>query len=246
MLLQCLGSSSKGNCYLLKADNGETLVLECGIPFKEIKKAMAFQISSIVGALVTHRHGDHAKYAPQLLDAGIEVWAIEDVFKSFAPKSSVFSRTIQAKKKYKIGMFSVLPLSVVHDVPCVCFVIEHEEMGKLLFVTDTMDLDYQIKGLNHILLEANYSKEILLENIHKGLIPPAMKRRLEFSHMEINTTLEVLQNTDLTNVNEIVLVHLSGSNSDPNEFVQRVQETTGKPSYIANNRLKIEINKEPF
>lgn len=56
MLLKCLGSSSCGNCYLLKAEN-ETLIVECGIKFKEIQKAMNFNISHIVGCLVTHEHG---------------------------------------------------------------------------------------------------------------------------------------------------------------------------------------------
>lgn len=35
MILRCLGSSSAGNCYLL--DSGkEVLILDCGIPIKEV------------------------------------------------------------------------------------------------------------------------------------------------------------------------------------------------------------------
>ena len=43
MELKILGSSSKGNCYLL--DNGnDCLMIECGIPFKDVQKAVNFGI----------------------------------------------------------------------------------------------------------------------------------------------------------------------------------------------------------
>ena len=51
MKLKCLGSSSAGNCYLLTSNNGETLILDCGIPIKEIKKGLDWNIKGIVGVL---------------------------------------------------------------------------------------------------------------------------------------------------------------------------------------------------
>ena len=41
MKLRILGSSSSGNCYLLE-DESECLVIEAGLPFKEVKKALDF------------------------------------------------------------------------------------------------------------------------------------------------------------------------------------------------------------
>ena len=58
MELKILGSSSKGNCYLL--DNGnDCLMIECGIPFKDVQKAVNFGISRIAGVIISHEHGDH-------------------------------------------------------------------------------------------------------------------------------------------------------------------------------------------
>ena len=51
MRLKCLGSSSAGNCYLLTSCSGETLILDCGIPIKEIKKGLDCNVKGIVGAL---------------------------------------------------------------------------------------------------------------------------------------------------------------------------------------------------
>ena len=44
MKLKCLGSGSSGNCYLLIAGNGETLIIDPGLQIKEIKKALNWNI----------------------------------------------------------------------------------------------------------------------------------------------------------------------------------------------------------
>ena len=61
MKLVVLGSSSSGNCYVLDAGN-EALILEAGIRLNEVKKVLGFNIRKVVGCLITHQHGDHAKY----------------------------------------------------------------------------------------------------------------------------------------------------------------------------------------
>lgn len=61
MELKVLGSSSSGNCYII--DNGkEALILEAGVRFQEVKKALGYNLRKVVGCLITHRHQDHAKY----------------------------------------------------------------------------------------------------------------------------------------------------------------------------------------
>nr|DAR48661.1 MAG TPA: YycJ-like MBL-fold protein [Bacteriophage sp.] len=56
MRLKCLGSSSSGNCYLLTSESGETLILDCGIPIKEIKKGLDWDIRGIAGVIISHTH----------------------------------------------------------------------------------------------------------------------------------------------------------------------------------------------
>lgn len=56
MKLTCLGSSSAGNCYLLQADSGETLIIDCGIPIKAIKKGLDWNIRRIKGVIISHTH----------------------------------------------------------------------------------------------------------------------------------------------------------------------------------------------
>lgn len=56
MKIKCLGTGSKGNCYALVSESGDILLLDCGISIKEIKIGIDFQVSKIVGCVVTHAH----------------------------------------------------------------------------------------------------------------------------------------------------------------------------------------------
>jgi len=52
MEIKALASSSKGNCYII----GHELMIECGIPLKEIKKKGGFKVHEIQACLVSHEH----------------------------------------------------------------------------------------------------------------------------------------------------------------------------------------------
>lgn len=73
MRLRVLGSGSSGNCYILENDN-EALIIEAGLPFMEVKKALDFNVMKIAGVLASHIHGDHAKYIGEYEKAGVPVW----------------------------------------------------------------------------------------------------------------------------------------------------------------------------
>lgn len=245
MRLNVLGSDSNGNCYVLQNDK-EALIIEAGVRFSEVKKALKWQLSKVVGAVITHEHNDHAKYVRDFVSNGITVLALPSVFKAKGIDSLSFRKEIEPMHGYIVGGFKVFAIPVCHDVPCVGFIIEHEDMGRMLFVTDMMMLEYRVPGLNHILLEANYAEDILDAKIEAGSVPLSMKPRLIHSHMEIETTKGILRANDLSGVNEIVLIHLSNGNSDERRFVREVQETSGKPVYAAVAGLELNLSINPY
>lgn len=246
MELNCLASGSSGNCYILLADSGETLILECGINFAEIKKALDWGLGNVAGCLVSHQHRDHCKALPQVVKAGIPTYAIPEVYLSFEMTSWPFLHELFPGRNFKVGSFTVLALPVMHDVPCVSFVIHHPEMGKMLFITDTMYTKYRVKDLSHILIEANYCDEILNERIAAGLEIPSMKRRLLESHMEIKSTVKILSETDLDKVNEVVLIHISRRNGDFSAFRDEVGKVYTGEILNGADRLKINFNKNVY
>ena len=55
-LIKVVGSGSQGNAYTLECQN-ETLLLELGVSWKDIIKALNFNLSKVVGVCVSHAHG---------------------------------------------------------------------------------------------------------------------------------------------------------------------------------------------
>ena len=236
-----LGSSSSGNCYIL--DNGkEALILEAGVRFQEVKKALGCNLRKVVGCLITHRHQDHAKYIKAMVDNGFYTLALPDVWETRGVWGSR-SVPIVPYHGYKLGRFKVLPFNACHDVPCVGYLIEHPECGRVMFITDSCECLSLFSNLNHVLIECNYSMPKLIEAVNAGLTPKTQIDRLPNSHMELQTCKAVLSDLDLSNVYNIVLLHLSDHNSDRLQFVSEIERHTGKVVYAAAPNLSIDITK---
>jgi ribonuclease BN (tRNA processing enzyme) len=152
------------------------------------------------------------------------------------------NRPVQPGKGFMAGGFKVLPFAVAHDVTCFGYLIEHEDMGRLVFMTDTLLSEYTFPGVNHWLVEANYSDEVLEEAVIEGRTHTAMKARLMQTHMALSTLIELFQANDMKPARNIILCHLSDSNSNADDFVRLVQETTGKPVYVADKGLNIDLS----
>ncbi|MGN1211353.1 MAG: MBL fold metallo-hydrolase [Candidatus Cryptobacteroides sp.] len=241
MTLKVLGSSSKGNCYIF--DNGrEALIVEAGIRFNDVKKALGFNLRKVVGCLVTHRHGDHAGYVRQVVESGITTLALEDVWEAKGI-SDTCAVSIIPGKRYRIGNFKVLPFAACHDVPCVGYLIEHPETGLILFLTDSFMCEYTFPGLNQIMIECNYSDSELTKAIIEGRTMRYQRERLMTSHLELETCKGILLSNDLSKVENVVLLHLSANNADEDRFVREIQRVCGKIVYVANPGLTIEMSR---
>jgi len=185
----------------------------------------------------------HAKYLEEAARAGITIHTHQDVIDDqYESIRGLLVETNLHQWTLIGGDFEVLPLQAIHDVPCQAFVIRHPEMGKLLFITDSVTLQYQLKGLDHILIEANYSDALLAEAIEEGITHPAMRPRLLASHMELSTTIQALKAQDLSRVQEIVLLHLSSGHADPDQFQDAVQRATAIPTYIAKTGFHLDLH----
>lgn len=242
MKLRCLGSSSSGNCYILSNEN-EAIILEAGVKFSAIKKALNFDLSKIKGVVISHLHGDHSLSVKDFIYSGIPVLADESVFSHYGVSPSIIAKHQQS---YKFGGFSVKPFSVEHDVPTFGFLLNHEEMGKTVFMTDTGTIDYTFKGLSNIMVEANFCDDIMYRNVMNGAIHPVHEERVKRSHLSIQRCEEWLSYMDLSNVNNIVLLHLSSQNSDAISFQERIKTRFAKNVHVARKGLNIPFDKHPF
>lgn len=240
MRLRVLGSSSKGNGYILSNDS-EALVLEAGVPTKTLIEGLDYNPGKVVGCLVTHRHGDHSKYLDKYKRFGFVTLAIQDVWDSTGLQVSRRNISVIPGKWYKVGGFLVQPFNASHDVPCIGWVIKHSDMGKMVFLTDSFMCGYNIKGLNHVLVECNYSMKELVRAINEGRTLAWQKERLMQSHMSLDACRNLLRRWNLSDVHNILLLHLSHENSDRNYFVERITKDTGKMVYAAESGMEIEL-----
>ncbi|HBF7900857.1 TPA: MBL fold metallo-hydrolase, partial [Clostridioides difficile] len=135
-MIKILGSSSRGNCYLLQLEN-ETLILECGVSYKEILKGLDFNLESVVGCLVTHEHKDHSKAIVELTNNGIDVFTSKGTLEALKTENHR-TKIIESEELFEVGNFKIMPFSTKHDaVEPLGFLINHSSFGNLLFVTDS-------------------------------------------------------------------------------------------------------------
>lgn len=244
MQLKVIGSGSSGNSYILENET-EALIIEAGLPFLEVKKALNFNIMKIVGVIVSHEHLDHAQYIKQYMRAGISVYTAFETQTALEVITGERTTAIPPLKKCQIGKFTITPFNVPHDtdIECYGYLIEHEEMGKLLFMTDLEYCRYNFakQGINHILIESNYSMDLVDRD------EPNYEHRLR-GHMSLNTALKFISTNDNPLLLNVVLIHLSDKSGDPALFTEEMKKTIeyGANVYVARKGLEVNLNLCPF
>ena len=246
MKLKIIGTGSKGNAYILKNEN-EALLIECGVNISDIKKALNFDLSKVVGCIVTHEHQDHSKSIVDVMKSGIKVFTGAKTYVALKTFNHHRANAIASKQIIQIGNFKIMAFDVKHDaVEPLGFLIEHPDCGKTLFLTDTFYCKYTFPNLHNIIIEANYSKAIIDQKYGADSGKEFLRNRILKSHFSLENCKDMLEANDLTKVNNIVLIHLSDSNSDEKQFVKEVYELTSKNVSAAVNGMEINFNKTPF
>ncbi len=247
MTLHIINSNSSGNCYVLTDNNMQMLLIECGVRIDKIKKAIRFKPANVAGCILSHEHGDHAKSIKGLLALGINVWASAGTHTACGTASHYRAMKLVSGKSQQIGSYEVIGFDVKHDVAePFGFLIRHKECGTTLFLTDTYYSEYSFRGLNNIMIEANYSQDIIEERVNRGDNPAFLRDRVIQSHMSLQTCLKTLAANDLSSVNNIVLIHLSDGNSNEALFKKEVERQTGKTVTVAGKNMTIQFDKSPF
>lgn len=216
-------SGSTGNLY--QVDN---LLLEAGVPIRQIKQALDYRLSDIKACLVTHEHMDHAKGARDVMAAGVDLYCSAGTAEALGLRGHRL-HTISATGPFTVGQWIVLPFSAIHDAAEPLNFLMSNGHEKLLFSTDTNYIPYKFRGLTHIMLGVDYDKDILMS-------PDGDKshqvRTLQ-SHMSLQTARKFFSLNDMSEVEEIYLLHLSNTNSDARAFKKDVERITGRPVTIA-------------
>lgn len=249
MFIKVLGSGSSGNGYII-GNEQEQIIIECGMPFRDVEKAMNGNVSNIKGVLVSHSHGDHMKFASQYA-LRLPLFATKGTFEEAQSskmdnfmdyESYPACQPIKYKKTFALGDFKVMPFKTYHDTKEPCgFIIKLPNGSNLVFATDTYKLPYRFSNISYWMIECNYDRTLLKQNVTEGIVHLKVAERVIASHLNIDSCIRTLQENDLTRTREIILIHLSNNNSQKDFFVDEVGRATGKFVTVATHEKNIEL-----
>lgn len=213
-----LASSSYGNAYLV-SDGETTILLECGLSFKELQKKAGFELSKISACFITHEHQDHSKAAAQLLKRGIPVYMTYGTALAH-PDNMDAASIIAVGDIVQVGKLSVKAFATYHNTlePVGYLILDMRTHEKLLFAIDTANMNYIVPNLDYIALECNYEQAIL-DRI--AAIDKWRKERIKRSHMEVNKAIAYLHKLDLSKCQRLYLMHLSAACSNASTWLAR-------------------------
>ncbi|MGX7025843.1 MBL fold metallo-hydrolase [Vagococcus hydrophili] len=237
--IKSFGSSSDGNGYLIDDGNSQ-LLIECGVSLKKILPQMKHNLTKVAGLLVSHEHRDHCKYIKKIVDE-----TAFDIFSTKGTREAMFEdevlrlektdryrfNTMKYKETVTIGTWEVTPFKLQHDVREPSgFMIDNTAGDRLIFITDSYYIKYQFPNVTHIMIEMNYEKETMKENLAHD---KKRQERLLESHFDYKRAIQFIQNNKSTYLQEVWLLHLSDSNSNEKLFKEETQKVVGVPVYVA-------------
>ncbi|WP_211660222.1 MBL fold metallo-hydrolase [Peptoniphilus faecalis] len=229
MDIKIIASGSTGNCYKISNED-TTLLIECGIPYKKIQQALNFKTTDIDGVLVSHEHGDHSKACKDLIKAGVDLYMTEGTKEALELEShrvKTFEKNGYFTYRWvDIGSFKIKIFETVHDAkePVGFYILNAKTDERLLFITDTMFVKNRFRTIDYLMIEVNYVKETINNNLN---LDPILRKRIKENHMSLETALDFLKKCNLSRLKKIYVMHLSDANSDAEVIKYRLQELTG-------------------
>lgn len=235
--VRTFGSGSAGNAYWITDEpqgGGSALLLECGLPWDDIREASHYATWALDGVLVSHAHQDHARGVVDAVNSGVPCYM-----------SGVAQSTVgvlgwrrvglpDLRHAQKIGSWRVRAFPVEHDSPgTLGFAIAGPSGESLVYVGETPYCRQRFASPEIFMVEANYSDADLTRRQAAGEIDDAQAHRLRRAHMSLETALRLLAANDLSKTRQIILCHLSDRHADAEAFAAAVRRQTGKPVEVA-------------
>lgn len=246
--------STKGNCYALQSSTGEIVLLDCGCNYKKILRGIDYQISNVEAVLLSHGHGDHTEAFKEIMNAGIQIYTNDETVEDMNIRTGELMKGVPERHPFRVGSFNVIPFELPHTtydkeanqlVPCsnYGYLVGHNEMGKLLYMTDFEYSKYNFHKMNihHLVIECNYCEELVDKT------EANYRHRLK-GHCSLSTCKQFIKENRTESLRTVTLVHLSGDASDAEKMLKEIKETVGDDVLVQIGRagLEVDLNLCPF
>ena len=231
MRFASLGSGSKGNSTII-VSGATSVLLDCGFGIRSTcARLLARDVApeTITAILITHEHSDHWKGVEALsAKFDIPVYLSAGCFKArkLSPDSKYF-HIIDSHTAFNLGELTVTPVPVPHDAREPIQYMFSDGNLRLGILTDlghyTPHVLSSYSKCHGLLLESNYDEEMLAN----GPYPQFLKERVSglFGHLSNRQASELLGRLDLTQLQTLVLGHISDKNNHPDIIAEVLSKT---------------------
>jgi len=214
--LFALGSGSRGNCFALACD-GAALLIDAGFSAREIARranAGGMALDEVIGIVVTHEHGDHARGAARLARRlGVPILTAPGTRDRLpADARTATHLPLGLTAEVALGPFTVRACPTSHDAAEPLALAVHTADGARVGVAydlgrATTATRYLLRGLTAIVLEANHDDVLLRTSGY----PPVVQQRIAGSggHLSNRAAAELLAEVHHPGLSVVVLAHLS-------------------------------------
>lgn len=221
MRFACLGSGSKGNCWVIEA--GDTRVMiDCGFAMRETAQRLerlGLSPEQIDGVAITHEHSDHvrgvARFAARY---GCPVWLTHGSYTMIGPREEIANaRIIDSHAEFRIGGLALQAFPVPHDAREPVQYVVSGEARKFGLLTDaghvTEHMISMLEECDAVAIECNHDVEML----HQGGYPQALKARIlgRYGHLDNAVSATLLKRIAHPRMQHVVAAHLSEENNTP-------------------------------
>ena len=232
MDIKVLASSSLGNAYIV-FDGTTSILLDAGIPYKELQVKSDFKVNEVAACFISHSHQDHSKAVKDLLKSAIDVYALPETLSALNVSEHYRTHSIEPLKPITVNTFEIMAVTMHHDCPCVGYMVYSKNTNeRLFFATDTYKITVNPQGIDYLILEINYQKEIVNRLVNDGIMESSIRARLLFSHYELSKALNWLKKIDKSRLKRIYVAHLSNGNANAETVKKAVIVETGVPTVI--------------
>jgi phosphoribosyl 1,2-cyclic phosphodiesterase len=218
-----LGTSSSGNCSVLRA-GGKTVLIDVGFAWPRLSVALAkvgVEPRSIDAVFITHEHSDHCSGLPALLgrNPGLKVYAnAETALRiGYTQKVSPVWKKFQTGGAFDYNGITVTPFSIPHDAADPvgfafdCPGLAGASSRRVTWMTDlghvTPVAKAQAEAADILVLESNYDDEML--DLSKRPAPLKQRIRGRHGHLSNLAALDLLRSIKAERLSHICLGHLS-------------------------------------
>jgi len=222
-----LGSGSSGNATLVRVDD-TLLLVDTGFSAKAITErldTLGVSPADLDAILISHEHSDHVKGLSVLARKHqLPVWLTRGTYGKLKDKNLPKVEFIYPHGSFTIGAAKVTPFPVPHDAAEPCQYIVGDGKRRVAVATDmgfvTEYVFDQLKGVDALLLEANYDGEML----SNGSYPWALRKRIDgnYGHLSNEQSAVLAAALEHSGLQKLCLGHLSENNNTPDSALGSV------------------------